>query len=155
MARKPGELVPIGEVFGGLNGPVKMIREATPPAWRGFTQADQVNQLVSAGEADPDLGFMARMIAGLRSGSSPGQVRVLAGPRPARNVTAANRLQEALEAAGIEQHGIEQRRTPTPLSGTPQGWAAAGPRALPRPEGQAVQGAALERCGAGTGRPPG
>ena len=28
-----------------------------------FTQADQVNQLVSASEADPDLGFMARLMA--------------------------------------------------------------------------------------------
>ena len=30
---------------------------------RGFTLADQVNQLVSASEADPDRGFMARMMA--------------------------------------------------------------------------------------------
>ena len=28
-----------------------------------FTQADQVNQLVSASEADPDLGFMGRLLA--------------------------------------------------------------------------------------------
>ena len=28
-----------------------------------FTQADQVNQLVSASEADPERGFMARMMA--------------------------------------------------------------------------------------------
>ena len=28
-----------------------------------FTQADQVNQLVEASEADPDLGFMARTMA--------------------------------------------------------------------------------------------
>ena len=38
------------------------IRDASPPARRGFTLADQVNQLVSASEADPDLGFMARMM---------------------------------------------------------------------------------------------
>ena len=55
-----GELVPIGEAFSGLDGPVKAIREATPQARHHFTQADQVNQLVSASEADPDLGFMAR-----------------------------------------------------------------------------------------------
>ena len=30
---------------------------------RTFTLADQVNQLVTASEADPDLGFMARMMA--------------------------------------------------------------------------------------------
>ena len=42
MARKRDGLVPIGRVF---------------------TQADQVNQLVSASEADPDRGFMARTVA--------------------------------------------------------------------------------------------
>ena len=63
MQRQRGELVPIGEVIGGLGGPVKAIREAGPPPQRGFTQADQVNQLVSASEADPDLAFMARMMA--------------------------------------------------------------------------------------------
>ena len=58
-----GELVPIGEVFGGLDGPVKAIHEVSPQASHHFTQADQVNQLVSASEADPDLGFMARLMA--------------------------------------------------------------------------------------------
>ena len=62
MQRQRGELVPIGEVIGGLDGPVKAIRDATPQARHHFTQADQVNQLVSASEADPDLGFMARMM---------------------------------------------------------------------------------------------
>ena len=63
MQRQRGELVPIAEVFGGLDGPVKAIREASPQAVRHFTQADQVNQLVAASEADPDLGFMARTMA--------------------------------------------------------------------------------------------
>ena len=36
------------------------IGEASPQARHHFTLADQVNQLVSASEADPDLGFMAR-----------------------------------------------------------------------------------------------
>ena len=63
MQRNRGELVPIGEVFGGLDGPVKAIRKTPPPARRSFTVADQVHQLVSASEADPDLGFMARMMA--------------------------------------------------------------------------------------------
>ena len=63
MQRKRGELVPIGEVFGGLGGPVKAIRDASPQALHHFTQADQVNQLVEAREADPDLGFMARLLA--------------------------------------------------------------------------------------------
>ena len=62
MNRKQG-LVPIEEVFGGLNGPVKAIREASPQARHHFTQADQVDQLVWASEQDPEMGFMARMLA--------------------------------------------------------------------------------------------
>ena len=41
---------------------MKEIRDATPQARHHFTQADQVNQLVSASEADPDRDFMARMM---------------------------------------------------------------------------------------------
>ena len=63
MARKRDGLVPIGEVFSDLGGPVKAIREASPQARHHFTQADQVNQLVGASEVDPDLGFMARLMA--------------------------------------------------------------------------------------------
>ena len=46
-----------------MGGPVQALRETPPPARRGFTLADQVNQLVGASEADPDLGFMARLLA--------------------------------------------------------------------------------------------
>ena len=46
-----------------LSGPVKAIRAASPHARRGFTRSDQVNQLVSASEANPERGFMARMMA--------------------------------------------------------------------------------------------
>ena len=63
MQSQRGELVPIGEAFGDLDGPVKAIREASPQALRHFTRFDQVNQLVSASEADPDRGFMARTMA--------------------------------------------------------------------------------------------
>ena len=63
MQRQRGELVPIAEVLSDLGGPVKAIRDASPQALHHFTQADQVNQLVEASEADPDLGFMARMMA--------------------------------------------------------------------------------------------
>ncbi len=62
MCKRDG-LIPIAEVFGRLDGPVKAIREATPQALHHFTQADQVNLLVSASEADADLGFMARLMA--------------------------------------------------------------------------------------------
>ena len=40
MQRKRDGLVPIGEVFGGLNGPVKAIRDASPQARRNG-QADR------------------------------------------------------------------------------------------------------------------
>ena len=63
MARHRGELVPIGDAFGSLDGPVKATRDASPQALHHFTQADQVNQLVGASEADPDLGFIARLLA--------------------------------------------------------------------------------------------
>ena len=62
MQRQRGELVPIGDALSGLDGPVKAIREATPQALHHFTLSDQVNALVGASEADPDLGFMARLL---------------------------------------------------------------------------------------------
>ena len=63
MQRERAGLIPIGEAFSDLLGPVKAIRDATPQARHHFTQADQVNQLVSASEADADMGFMARTMA--------------------------------------------------------------------------------------------
>ena len=63
MQRQRGELVPIGDALADLGGPVKAIRDASPQALHHFTQADQVNQLVGASEADADLGFMARTMA--------------------------------------------------------------------------------------------
>ena len=42
---------------------VQKIRDASPQALHHFTQADQVNALVGASESDPDLGFMARLMA--------------------------------------------------------------------------------------------
>ena len=55
MQHKRAGLVPIREIFGGLSYPVK--------ARHHFTRADQLDQLVEASEADPDLGFMARLMA--------------------------------------------------------------------------------------------
>ena len=63
MARKRDGLVPIEEAISDLGGPVAAIRDASPQALHHYTQADQVNQLVGASEADPDLGFMARLMA--------------------------------------------------------------------------------------------
>ena len=63
MKRKRGEWVPVAEALADLPDPVKLVRGASPQARHHFTQADQVNQLVSASETDPDRGFMARMMA--------------------------------------------------------------------------------------------
>ena len=63
MQRQRDGLVPIAEAFSDLSGPVAALRDASPQARHHFTQADQVNQLVLASEADPDLGFMARLMA--------------------------------------------------------------------------------------------
>ena len=62
MKRKRNGLVPIASALADLPGPVQAIREASPQALHHFTLADQVNQLVSASEADPDRGFMARLL---------------------------------------------------------------------------------------------
>ena len=63
MQRQRGELVPLAEALSELPGPVKAIREASHQTLHHYTRFDQVNQLVGASEADPDLGFMARLMA--------------------------------------------------------------------------------------------
>ena len=62
MQSKRDELIPVAEVLSDLNGPVAAIRDTSPQALHHFTQTDQVNQLVSASETDPALGFMARLM---------------------------------------------------------------------------------------------
>ena len=64
MQRQRGELVPIGDAVSGLDDVLgSAIRDGSPQARHSFTVADQVNRLVGASEADPDLGFMARTMA--------------------------------------------------------------------------------------------
>ena len=63
MQRQRGELIPIAEALADLPAQVQALRDYSPQARHHFTLADQVHQLVSASEADPDLGFMARMMA--------------------------------------------------------------------------------------------
>ena len=60
--RQRGELVPIGEVIADLPGPVQALIPSRSTQHH-FTRSDQVNQLVNASEADPDRGFMARLMA--------------------------------------------------------------------------------------------
>ena len=64
MQRERSGWVLIGEAVSGLDdGPVTAIRDASPQSRHSFTLADQVDQLVAASEADPDLGFIARLMA--------------------------------------------------------------------------------------------
>ena len=78
MQRKRDGLISIGEALSGLGGPVKAIREASPQARHHFTLADQVNQLVTASESDPDRGFMARTMALCRAAqyTQPGHLYI-------------------------------------------------------------------------------
>ena len=64
MQRKRDSVAPIGNLFSELeDGPVETLRQPSPQALHHFTQADQVNQLVGASEADTNLGFIARLMA--------------------------------------------------------------------------------------------
>ena len=62
MQRKRGGLVPIDEVIADLPGPIQE-SFPVPQVVHHFTLADQIGLLVSASEADADLGFMGRMMA--------------------------------------------------------------------------------------------
>ncbi len=68
MARKREHdgFAPIGDVADGLSlpgGRALTHRAATPQARHHFTKLDQVTQLVCARDADPEFGFMARLLA--------------------------------------------------------------------------------------------
>ena len=58
--------MPIGELVAGVDlpdVPAPTRRERAPQTRRHFTQLDQIDQLVAARDADPELGFMARLLA--------------------------------------------------------------------------------------------
>ena len=66
MPRKRDGFIPLGDVAEAvaLPGDRSMtLRTSAPQARRHFTRLDQVTQLVGASEADPELGFMARLLA--------------------------------------------------------------------------------------------
>ena len=63
MKHKRYDSVPIDNSSSDLGRPVKAVGEASPQALGHFTLSDQVDQLAWAGEEDPDLGFMARLMA--------------------------------------------------------------------------------------------
>ena len=63
MPRKRDGFVPIGELTGTLPGVVPRGRAMSAQTRHHFTTLRQVNQLIEASEAEPDLGFMARLLA--------------------------------------------------------------------------------------------
>ena len=58
-----GGFVPIGELADTLPGVIPRGRAMSAQARHHFTTLRQVNQLIEASEAEPDLGFMARLLA--------------------------------------------------------------------------------------------
>ena len=58
----PEATEPPGESSRAGRGCVKALHESSPQARRHFTRFDQVEQLVRAALADPDTGFMARLM---------------------------------------------------------------------------------------------
>ena len=63
MEQKRGGLVPIGKVAVRLPGIEGRGRAMSAQARHHFTTLRQVTQLIEASEAEPDLGFMARLLA--------------------------------------------------------------------------------------------
>ena len=63
MKPNRGGFVPIGELAGTLPGLVQRGRAMSANTRHHFTTLRQVNQLIEASEAEPDLGFLARMMA--------------------------------------------------------------------------------------------
>ena len=62
--QKRDGFIPIGDVAGAVELPGgRALTPAAPQARHHFTTLQQVNQLVEASEAEPDLGFMARLLA--------------------------------------------------------------------------------------------
>ena len=63
MERKRDGFVPLGDVPIRLPSIEGRGRAMSANARHHFTLLRQVNQLIEAGEAEPDLGFMARLLA--------------------------------------------------------------------------------------------
>ena len=64
MQPKRSKLFPLGNTVSKVDdGRLKEIIQPSPQTLHHFTSFDQVDQLVGASEADPDLGFMVRLLA--------------------------------------------------------------------------------------------
>ena len=63
-SRPVSGFVPLGDMAGAVDLPGgRVLSPATPQARHHFTTLRQVDQLVEASKAEPDLGFMARLLA--------------------------------------------------------------------------------------------
>ena len=65
-SRPVSGFVPLGDMAGAVDlpgGRAMTPHAATPQARHHFTRLDQIDQLVAARDADPELGFMARLLA--------------------------------------------------------------------------------------------
>ena len=63
-SRPVSGFVPLGDMAAAVDLPGgRGLSSVTPQARHHFTTLQQVNQLVEASEAEPDLGFMARLLA--------------------------------------------------------------------------------------------
>ena len=63
MARQRGELVSVGDALSGMDGPGESAPRRLAPGTARLHRCRSSEQLVGASEADPDLGFMARLMA--------------------------------------------------------------------------------------------
>ena len=61
-SRPVSGFVPIGELAGTLPGLVPPGQAMSAQTRHHFTTLRQVNQLIEASEAEPDLGFLARLL---------------------------------------------------------------------------------------------
>ena len=63
MPRKRDRIILLGELAGTLPGLAGRRRVMSAQTRHHFTTLRQVNQLIEAGEGEPELGFMARLLA--------------------------------------------------------------------------------------------
>ena len=126
-SRPVSGFVPLSDVAGAVELPGgRALTPAAPQARHHFTTLQQVNQLVEASEAEPGLGFMARLLALC---SLP---RTNPGDRlQFKRVNGPHKL--IMSAGGDEKLPYGQHSTSAAGMGLHRSGADAAPRAGPRP----------------------
>ena len=127
MERKRDGFIPLGDVVAGVELPnSRTLTPATPQARHHFTTLRQVNQLIEASGAEPDLGFMARLLA-LCSLPRTNPKQRLQYVRRKWPICALHDGQQRKQAA------LRHAAASAPGVGLHRGGADAAPRARPRP----------------------